>query len=133
MSRDSRDTCFVISRSMHGPTRLREAQYGTGWRWRRTTGFPRDFSTGPTHRSSHCNSRRLTCRSITETPLSGASIMAKRTAAAQAVAQGPRRGRPKCVSVDMLNAVAQSLQELEALARESFILFLEPPSLDDRM
>lgn len=36
-------------------------------------------------------------------------------------------------SVDMLNAVAQSLQELEALSDESFILFLEPPSLDDRI
>jgi hypothetical protein len=36
-------------------------------------------------------------------------------------------------SVDMLNAVAQSLQELEALSDESFIVFLEPPSLDDRI
>jgi len=36
-------------------------------------------------------------------------------------------------SVDMLNEAAQSLQELQALAKEPFVVFLEPPSLDDRI
>lgn len=36
-------------------------------------------------------------------------------------------------TVDILNNVARSLQELERLSREPFVVFLEPPSLDDRI
>ncbi|HYP05036.1 MAG TPA: FRG domain-containing protein [Bryobacteraceae bacterium] len=36
-------------------------------------------------------------------------------------------------TVDILNSVARSLQELETLSKEPFVVFLEPPSLDDRI
>lgn len=36
-------------------------------------------------------------------------------------------------SVDLLNGVARTLQQLEKLAPEPFVVFLEPPSLDDRI
>lgn len=36
-------------------------------------------------------------------------------------------------SVDMLTEVAETLQELEGLSEEPFVVFLEPPSLDDRI
>jgi hypothetical protein len=36
-------------------------------------------------------------------------------------------------TVDILNSVAQSLQELESLSKHPFVVFLEPPSLDDRI
>ena len=36
-------------------------------------------------------------------------------------------------SVDMLNEVAKTFQELEALSNDPFIVFLEPPSLEDRI
>lgn len=36
-------------------------------------------------------------------------------------------------TVDILNNVARSLQELERLSSEPFVVFLEPPSLDDRI
>jgi hypothetical protein len=36
-------------------------------------------------------------------------------------------------TVDMLNDVARTLGDLEKLAKESFVVFLEPPSLDDRI
>jgi hypothetical protein len=36
-------------------------------------------------------------------------------------------------TVDILNNVARSLQELERLSKEPFVVFLEPPSLDDRI
>jgi hypothetical protein len=36
-------------------------------------------------------------------------------------------------TVELLNRVACSLQELERLSKEPFVVFLEPPSLDDRI
>lgn len=36
-------------------------------------------------------------------------------------------------TVDLLNHVARSLQDLEQFAKEPFVVFLEPPSLDDRI
>lgn len=36
-------------------------------------------------------------------------------------------------TVEILNNVAPSLNELERLAKEPFVVFLEPPSLDDRI
>lgn len=36
-------------------------------------------------------------------------------------------------SVDMLNEVAQTLQDLQSLSKDPFIVFVEPPSLDDRI
>ena len=36
-------------------------------------------------------------------------------------------------TVDMLNDVARTLADLEKLAKEPFVVFLEPPSLDDRI
>jgi len=36
-------------------------------------------------------------------------------------------------TVDILNHVARSLQDLERLSRDPFVVFLEPPSLDDRI
>jgi hypothetical protein len=36
-------------------------------------------------------------------------------------------------TVDMLNDVARTLGQLEKLAKEPFVVFLEPPSLDDRI
>jgi hypothetical protein len=36
-------------------------------------------------------------------------------------------------TVDMLNDVARTLGALEKLAKESFVVFLEPPSLDERI
>jgi FRG domain len=36
-------------------------------------------------------------------------------------------------TVDMLNAVARTLGQLEKLAKEPFVVFLEPPSLDERI
>jgi hypothetical protein len=36
-------------------------------------------------------------------------------------------------TVEILNNVARSLQDLERLSKEPFVVFLEPPSLDDRI
>ena len=36
-------------------------------------------------------------------------------------------------TVEILNNVARSLQELERLSKDPFVVFLEPPSLDDRI
>jgi hypothetical protein len=36
-------------------------------------------------------------------------------------------------TVEMVNRVAQSLEQLERLSNEAFVLFLEPPSLDSRI
>jgi hypothetical protein len=36
-------------------------------------------------------------------------------------------------SVDLLNGVARTLQQLEKLSEDPFVVFLEPPSLDDRI
>jgi len=36
-------------------------------------------------------------------------------------------------TADMLDKVCKTLEELDELAKESFLLFLEPPSLDDRI
>jgi hypothetical protein len=36
-------------------------------------------------------------------------------------------------TVDILNNVARSLHELERLSKDPFVVFLEPPSLDDRI
>ena len=60
--------------------------------------------------------------------------MARRTGAFPRSFVSSSMGRGQRVhGEDMLNDVARTLGQLEKLAKEPFVRFLEPPSLDDRI